>query len=188
MWSVMFIQTSQRDFGYPFSIFWGIANHSFPYTNPHQTEIINITVNGDYANPCTFWIMNDISFILYLCSPFCLACTSYQLCTLCGTNGTGHQLYLNNNTNTSYCTPGCNYSYYTSPPPTLPQLFECDVCDISCFTCSVPASYVNCTSCNNLGGYRFKYNSSSVCVQSCEPGQYATGTPMACQLCSSNCQ
>lgn len=75
--SIIYTTVSPYSFAYPLSVLWGIANHSFTLTNPSATQNILINSNGDSGNLCTYWIMTDVTFIIYLCSPFCLACTSY---------------------------------------------------------------------------------------------------------------
>lgn len=134
-------------------------------------------------NVCSYLILRDATFLIYLCSPVCLTCSSFNLCTSCGVDSFGQNLYMDIVQQT--CTLFCSLNYYMD---FVNNLYICDQCDIACFNCMISFSSNDCLTCNNAIGYNLAYGSTTKCIFGCPIGQFVTGTPLACQYCSTNCR
>lgn len=110
------------------------------------------------------------NLICLSCSPLCLECSDYSVCTLCNSS-VFRQLSLG----LCPCIDGY-YSVYTLAVPNT----MCQLCHYSCATCNGGAN-TSCINCKANRDFQFVNNSCP-----CSIGYYESG--ILCYLCDLNCR
>ena len=96
------------------------------------------------------------------------------MCTSCKSDGTDNYFKV---VNADACARTCPSGQYAGSVS-----FECNVCDISCATCTTTST--NCVTCKS--GYVFVSGTSGICINACQVGQYMGAS--ACTACPTGCK
>ena len=89
---------------------------------------------GSSMGACLRIHIFDLSLVVYRCTFDCIQCSAYNYCTLCGIiriNTDDYQGYLS--ADNSQCQVNCSISFYAN---TTLNIYQCDVCHVSCRNCS----------------------------------------------------
>ena len=119
-----------------------VASKNFAHTaTNNQIRLSKGGTNG--GDTCTYVGIIDVSFMAVLCVPGCVSCVDADSCNICGKHADGSQLYFDSTLKS--CGLRCTANYYSTVSP---ETYQCDLCHLSCLSCSVAASPTGCINCN----------------------------------------